>query len=91
MSYSQILQSPIGYSERNIYKKSAFNVLPNSSEEIFEGVKEMLQFLTTKKESIPNHSDSLIVDQLRDTFKPLGNGKIAASYLDKNRKWFLNA
>ena len=90
MSYSQILQSPIGYSEKNVSKKSKFKVLPNSSQEIIEGVKEMIKFVNTQDESISNSTDLAIIKQLREKFNPLGNGNIAASYLEINREWFLN-
>lgn len=90
MSYSQILQSPIGYSEKNVSKKSKFKVLPNSSREIIEGVKEMIKFVNTQDESISNSTDLAIIKQLREKFNPLGNGNIAASYLEINREWFLN-
>ena len=90
LSYSQILQSPVGYSEKNVAKKSEYKILPNSSEELIEGVKEMIQFVNTHQDSIYNSKDLEAIAQLRSSFKPLGNGKIAASYLDINRKWFLD-
>lgn len=90
MSYSQILQSPIGYSEKNVLKNSKFKVLPNSSQEIIEGVKEMIQIVNTHDESITNSTDYAIIDQLRKTFSPLGHGNFASSYLESNREWFLN-
>jgi len=90
MSYSQILQSPIGYSEKNHFNNSKFRVLPNSSHEIIEGVKEMIQIVNTQDESITNSTDYAIIDQLRKTFSPLGHGNFASSYLESNREWFLN-
>lgn len=90
MSYSQILQSPIGYSEKNVIKNSRFNILPNSSDEIIEGVQEMIQYVNSPDKSLINSADFTIIDQLRKLFNPLGNGRFATSYLERNREWFLN-
>jgi putative glycosyltransferase (TIGR04372 family) len=90
LSYGKILQSPIGYSEKNPTKNSEYKFLPNSPKEIIGGIVEMVQFLHSNNESMSNSKDLEIISQLRKAYKPLGNGNFSATYLDNNRQWFLN-
>lgn len=90
LSYGEILQSPIGYSEKNPTNNSEYKFLPNSPKEIIGGIEEMVQFLHSNKESMSNFRDDEIISQLRGAYKPLGNGDFSASFLDSNRQWFLN-
>jgi hypothetical protein len=85
---SKLLQSPEGYSDPgiNYLKKSNFTLIENSSEEILLATQDMEYNLNNKILDI--RMDPRLT-QIRETYNAPAKGLIAPSYIDANKKWFL--
>lgn len=88
LSLFELLSKPQGYSYRHIdvLNKKGFNVIENSSKEIYYATLDILN-LTREKRLEKFKWDK--VSAIRQELKSPCNGEIAPSYLQENQSWFL--
>lgn len=88
LSLFELLSKPQGYSYRHIddLNKKGFNVVENSSKEIYSATIDMLN--NTREKSFEKFEWDK-VSAIRRELKSPCNGEIAPSYLQENQSWFL--
>ena len=92
LSLSGLLDSPIaGYSEHNKDQmlKAGLKFENNSSEDILDGVKEMMEQEEKDLRQAEVSTFEKSINEIRAEFKPIGYGDFSNSFLEKNADWFL--
>ena len=85
ISYAELLTGREGYSENDLREKAVlgYKLIENTAEEIRAAVVDM--FLDTD----PQKELAQIVEFLRTKYDAIARGKIAPSYLESTKDWFL--
>jgi putative glycosyltransferase (TIGR04372 family) len=86
LSLYELLSSPQGYSYKNIkfLNQSGFDLIENSSEEILNATKDILQLIQGDSVELSGMS---AVKAIRENLQVPTNGNIAPSYIEKNESW----
>jgi putative glycosyltransferase (TIGR04372 family) len=89
LSLFELLSKPQGYSYRhiNVLNRKGFNVVENSSAEIYAATLDILNM--TRKKKIEKFKSNQ-VNEIRLNLNSPCNGQIAPSYLQENQSWFLS-
>ena len=86
LSLYELLSSAQGYSYKNIklLNHSGFDLIENSSEEILNATKDILQLIQGDSVEL---SGMAAVKAIRENLQVPTNGNIAPSYIEKNESW----